>query len=512
MKKMQKKAAQVKAAKKGVSLAKAALKKVVKKALAKKSAPHLVKKVKVVAKKSKVTMDKKKKVVKFIKAKKIVQKKNQKIQKKAVAKKAVALKKVVATKKPAAKVAPVAKKMAAKKPIAKVVVAPKKKVEKTFVPKKKVTVVEEEGVKTKAQIIADLIARGKQRGFVTEDEIIHLIPEVEEELDELENLYEQLETAGVKVVVSDDMLKIDSDKEAEIFEKSKKDKNADSNLLDGIEDSSSDLVQMYLREIGRVPLLKSEEEIKLAKANEKGDLASKQKLTEANLRLVVSIAKKYVGRSHNLSLLDLIQEGNIGLFRAVEKFDYRKGFKFSTYATWWIRQAITRALADQSRTIRIPVHMVETINKYTQITRRLVQELGREPLPEEIAAEMNLEVDKIRHIQKISQETVSLETSVGDSDDDSVLGDFIEDTETVMPHQVASRKLLKNHVGEVLRELTPREQKILKIRFGLEDGVTHTLEEVGKEFGVTRERIRQIEAKALDKIRQHKSIGKLKDY
>jgi RNA polymerase primary sigma factor len=347
---------------------------------------------------------------------------------------------------------------------------------------------------------------------VTEDEIIHLIPEVEEELDELENLYEQLETAGVKVVISDDMLKIDTDKEVEAYEKSKKNKNADIILNEGVEDASSDLVQMYFREIGRVPLLKSEEEVKLAKANEKGDLAAKQKLTEANLRLVVSIAKKYVGRSHNLSLLDLIQEGNIGLFRAVEKFDYRKGYKFSTYATWWIRQAITRALADQSRTIRIPVHMVETINKYTQITRRLVQELGREPLPEEIAAEMNMEVDKIRHIQKISQETVSLETSVGDSDDDSVLGDFIEDTETIMPNQVASRKLLKNHVAEVLSELTPREQKILKIRFGLEDGVTHTLEEVGKEFGVTRERIRQIEAKALEKIRQHKTIGKLKDY
>ena len=377
---------------------------------------------------------------------------------------------------------------------------------------KKLTIKSKEIQPEGMDVVAELIARGKQRGFVTEDEIIHLIPEIEEELDELENLYEKLETAGIKVVVSDDMLKIDTDKEVEAYEKSKKDKNADIILGEGVEDSSSDLVQMYFREIGRVPLLKSEEEIKLAKANEKGDLAAKQKLTESNLRLVVSIAKKYVGRSHNLSLLDLIQEGNIGLFRAVEKFDYRKGYKFSTYATWWIRQAITRALADQSRTIRIPVHMVETINKYTQITRRLVQELGREPLPEEIAAEMNLEVDKIRHIQKISQETVSLETSVGDSDDDSVLGDFIEDTETVMPHQVASRKLLKNHVAEVLKELTPREQKILKIRFGLEDGVTHTLEEVGKEFGVTRERIRQIEAKALDKIRQHRSIGKLKDY
>lgn len=395
----------------------------------------------------------------------------------------------------------VSKKVAAKKP---------KKDAKEVKPQAKVEEAEEP--MDTMQLIESLIERGRQRGFVTEDEIIHLIPEIEEELDELENLYEQLETAGIKVVVSDEMLKIDTDKEAEAYEKSKKEKGSDSMLSEGIEDSSSDLVQMYLREIGRVALLSADEEVKLAKASEKGDLVAKQKLTEANLRLVVSIAKKYVGRSHNLSLLDLIQEGNIGLFRAVEKFDYRKGFKFSTYATWWIRQAITRALADQSRTIRIPVHMVETINKYTQITRRLVQELGREPLPEEIAAEMNLEVDKIRHIQKISQETVSLETSVGDSDDDSVLGDFIEDTETVMPHQVASRKLLKNHVGEVLRELTPREQKILKIRFGLEDGVTHTLEEVGKEFGVTRERIRQIEAKALEKIRQHQAIGKLKDY
>lgn len=469
------------------SLKAAAKKKVVKKQVSKKA---LKTGKKIVA----VKKVKDKKVVKIIKGKKIVPKKNLKITKKALVKKTEKVQKTAAKK---------------------AVVKPKEKVKKTKekpVDSKKKKVVQEIETPEKIDVVAELIARGKQRGFVTEDEIIHLIPEIEEEIDELENLYEQLETAGVKVVISDDMLKIDSDKEAEMYEKSKKDKGAEAGLLEGIDDSSSDLVQMYLREIGRVPLLKSEEEIKLAKANEKGDLMAKQKLTEANLRLVVSIAKKYVGRSHNLSLLDLIQEGNIGLFRAVEKFDYRKGFKFSTYATWWIRQAITRALADQSRTIRIPVHMVETINKYTQITRRLVQELGREPLPEEIAAEMNLEVDKIRHIQKISQETVSLETSVGDSDDDSVLGDFIEDTETVMPHQVASRKLLKNHVGEVLRELTPREQKILKIRFGLEDGVTHTLEEVGKEFGVTRERIRQIEAKALDKIRQHRSIGKLKDY
>lgn len=367
---------------------------------------------------------------------------------------------------------------------------------------------------TREFLIKDLLERGKQRGFVTEDEIIHILPEVEKDIDHLENLYEKLETTGIKILNSEEgMLRIDTSKEAEEYEKKKgKKQKGDVFVPDEIGDDSTDSVQIYLREIGRVALLSAEEEIKLAKANEKGDLAAKQKLTEANLRLVVSIAKKYVGRSHNLSLLDLIQEGNIGLFRAVEKFDYRKGYKFSTYATWWIRQAITRALADQSRTIRIPVHMVETINKYTQITRRLVQELGREPLPEEIAAEMNLEVDKIRHIQKISQETVSLETSVGDSDDDSVLGDFIEDTETIMPTQSASRKLLKNHVGEVLEELTPREQKILKIRFGLEDGVTHTLEEVGQEFGVTRERIRQIEAKALDKIRDHRAIKKLKDY
>lgn len=364
-----------------------------------------------------------------------------------------------------------------------------------------------------SDVVDDLIYRSKQRGFITEDEIIHAIPDVEKDIERLEDLYEKLENSNIKVIGSDEMIRMETDKLSEEMEKQKaKGAKRERAEISVPEDASSDLVQMYLREIGRVHLLTTEEEISLAKRIEKGDLAAKQRLTEANLRLVVSIAKKYVGRSHNLSLLDLIQEGNIGLFRAVEKFDYRKGYKFSTYATWWIRQAVTRALADQSRTIRIPVHMVETINKYTQVTRRLVQDLGREPLPEEIAVEMGLEVDKIRHIQKISQETVSLETSVGDSDDDSVLGDFIEDTETVMPNQIASRKMLKEHVGEILKDLTPREQKILKIRFGLEDGVTHTLEEVGQEFGVTRERIRQIEAKALEKIREHHTIKKLKDY
>jgi len=278
-----------------------------------------------------------------------------------------------------------------------------------------------------------------------------------------------------------------------------------------IGDISSDSIQMYLREIGKVPLLKIEEEIQLAKKAERGDQEAKRRLIEANLRLVVSIAKRFTGKS--LSLLDLIQEGNIGLFRAVEKFDYRKGYKFSTYATWWIRQAITRALADQSRTIRIPVHMVETINRFKQVERQLIQDLGREPLPEEIAAEMGEDVKKIHHIRKISQDTVSLETSVGEDDDkDSTLGDFIEDTKTVTPDKMASLELLRDHVREAISKLTPREQKILEMRFGLTDGVAHTLEEVGQEFGVTRERIRQIEAKALEKIQTNEAMARLKDY
>ena len=270
---------------------------------------------------------------------------------------------------------------------------------------------------------------------------------------------------------------------------------------------------MYLKEIGQYPLLTSEEEIELAKRIEKDDEAARQKLALSNLRLVVSIAKKYVGRSANLTLLDLIQEGNIGLFKAVEKFDYKKGYKFSTYATWWIRQAITRALADQGRTIRIPVHMVETINKYQQVVRRLVQDLGREPMPEETASEMGIAVDKVRHIMKISQETISLEAPVGDDDDqDSSLESFIPDEDTISPSMSAARKILKSYINEIIADLTPREQKILDMRFGLTDGVTHTLEEVGKVFAVTRERIRQIEAKALDKIRQHHKLGKLKGY
>lgn len=357
--------------------------------------------------------------------------------------------------------------------------------------------------------IENLIEQGKQRGFVTEFEILKVMPDIEKDLDKLEEFYSRLDQLGIKVVDSEDLLDVGTTCTDAQSEKDAAKHMLDDTMLDNI---SGDSVQMYLKEIGQVDLLTAEEEVQLAKRIEKGDMKAKQRLTEANLRLVVSIAKKYVGRSHNLSLLDLVEEGNLGLFRAVEKFDYRKGYKFSTYATWWIRQAITRALADQARTIRIPVHMVETINKYVQVTRRLVQDLGREPLPEEIAAEMGINVDKVHHIQGISQETVSLETTIGDSDDPNVLGDFIPDEETIMPNQSAGRKLLKSHVKDILKDLTPREQKILQIRFGLVDGVTHTLEEVGREFGVTRERIRQIEAKALEKIREHPEIKKLVDY
>ncbi len=274
---------------------------------------------------------------------------------------------------------------------------------------------------------------------------------------------------------------------------------------------SEDSIQMYLKEIGKVPLLSGEQEVELAKRKEKGDREAEKKIIEANLRLVVSIAKKFAG-AKGLSLLDLIQEGNIGLFRAVEKFEYRKGYKFSTYATWWIRQAITRALADQSRTIRIPVHMVETINKFQQVQRILIQELGRQPLPEEIAAEMNEDLDKVRYIIKISQDTISLETTIGDDEEDSTLEDFIEDIKNVTPDRAAALQLLRDYVKAIIINLSPREQKILEMRFGLIDGVAHTLEEVGQEFDVTRERIRQIEAKSLEKIRKLKGLDKLRDY
>ena len=354
----------------------------------------------------------------------------------------------------------------------------------------------------KEEDILKLIEKGRQRGFVTEAEIMHAFPHVEKDIEGLERLYERLEASNINVIETGKIFEADKNKE---FEEKKK-------LEADLGDISSDSVQMYLREIGQYALLNAEEEVDLAKRVAEGDEAANQRLIVSNLRLVVSIAKKYIGRSANLTLLDLIQEGNIGLARAVEKFDYKRGFKFSTYATWWIRQAITRALADQARTIRIPAHMVETINKYQQVVRRLVQDLGREPLPEEIASEMNMDIEKVRHIMKISQDTIPLETPVGDGDEESVLADFIPDEESIAPSVSAARRILKDHLMEIITDLTPREQKILEMRFGLNDGVMHTLEEVGKVFNVTRERIRQIEAKALEKIRQHHKAEKLKGY
>ena len=357
---------------------------------------------------------------------------------------------------------------------------------------KRITVKEVE-VKFPAEL-RKLLEKGRQAGFVTYQEILQAFAEPERKIPLLDALYDEFFLQGIDVKEGRKLLEIETETSQKVSE---------------LKDISDDSVRMYLREIGRISLLTSEEEIRLAKRIEAGDETAKKKLAEANLRLVVSIAKKYIGRG--LSLLDLIQEGNTGLLRAVVKFDYHRGYKFSTYATWWIRQAITRAIADQARTIRIPVHMVETINKLIRTQRQLVQDLGREPLPEEIAAEMGIPVEKVEHIIKISQETVSLETPVGE-EEDSRLGDFIEDKVSLSPEENAIYQLMKGHVGESLVFLAPREQKILKMRFGLEDGRTHTLEEVGKEFGVTRERIRQIEAKALQKLKKHEQSQKLKDY
>jgi RNA polymerase primary sigma factor len=384
------------------------------------------------------------------------------------------------------------------KPKKKAAVKRKKKIAAKRKPKAKKTRKAGSGRRKKVftlEKFQDLVRKGKERGFVTYSEILYYFPEIERDIKGLEQLYEDLEKQGIEVEEVKELISVE--------EKVKKARETEGGI---------DPIQMYLKEIGRISFVTANEEKELAKKIEKGDEEAKKKLARANLRLVVSIAKRYVGRSPNLTLLDLIQEGNLGLFRAVEKFDWRRGYKFSTYATWWIRQAITRALADQARTIRIPVHMVETISKYTQVRRRLLQDLGREPLPEEIAAEMGIEVEKVYHIQKISQDTVSLETPVGEDDEDSVLAEFIEDEKSAPPSLEAARNLLKERLKEILTDLTPREQKILAMRFGLEDGVTHTLEEVGKEFGVTRERIRQIEAKALERIREHDSLKKLKGY
>jgi RNA polymerase primary sigma factor len=346
-----------------------------------------------------------------------------------------------------------------------------------------------------------VLLKGRAHGFVSMSELLQSLPEPEKDTPELDQIFDYLYRNGIE-------FRTEEDKPKGILARSigMKKKKEDEFDLDEIADDS---VRMYLREIGKISLLNSEEEVKLAKQIEKGDILAKKKLAEANLRLVVSITKKYIGRG--LSLLDLIQEGNTGLMRAVEKFDYKKGFKFSTYATWWIRQAITRAIADQARTIRIPVHMIETINKLIRVERQLVQDLGREPTPEEIAQELGLDVEKVEHIIKISQETVSLEAPVGE-EEDSKLGDFIEDTKHISPEESTAQQLLRDKIKEFLGDLAPREQKILKMRFGLEDGRTHTLEEVGQEFGVTRERIRQIEAKALSKLKKGERSKDLEEY
>lgn len=399
-----------------------------------------------------------------------------------------------------------AQKTRAQKKRVHVLVRPKKFVhKKRHLLKKSVAPPEPIVIPTDEQVLR-LMRKGRSRGFVTEVEILQTFPQIEHCVDLYEEFLNVCEKNGVEIVGLKEGLLGKRAEAKDVLAVFHLDPNQPFDLGTITEDS----VQMYLREIGKIPLLNAEQEVALAKRKERGERAAERGLILANLRLVVSIAKKFVGKS--LSLLDLIQEGNIGLFRAVKKFEYKKGYKFSTYATWWIRQAITRALADQSRTIRIPVHMVETINKFQQVSRRLLQDLGRDPTPEEIAAEMGEDVEKINHIIKISQETVSLETSVGEDDDDSSLQDFIEDTKSITPDRAAALEVLREYVRRSITDLSPREQKILEMRFGLMDGVTHTLEEVGREFDVTRERIRQIEAKALERVENMEIIEKLKDY
>ncbi len=368
--------------------------------------------------------------------------------------------------------------------------------------KKKLTSKEIESAKKKLLKKAE-----KEEKKLEQREIFKLIPDTPDNIVTLEKFYKELDKAEIEIIEATEPNVEDFTDEWVEEEEEEKIKVEDKVFLDDIADDS---VRLYLREIGKIPLLKPDEELKLAYEVVNGKKGAKDKMAEANMRLVVSIAKRYVGRG--LDLLDLIQEGNTGLLRAVEKFDPDKGFKFSTYATWWIRQAITRAIADQARTIRIPVHMVETINKLLRTQRRLTQELNREPTNEEIAKEMEIDVEKVEHIMKIKQDISSLDASVREDEEDSVLGDFIEDEDTVTPEESATGSLLKEHVKIMLSALSDREQKILKLRFGLEDGRSHTLEEVGQEFNVTRERIRQIEAKALAKLRKHKDSRKLHDY
>ncbi len=388
----------------------------------------------------------------------------------------------------------------------------------------------ERDIKSEKEKVKQLLAKGREKGTLSYEEIMDSLSSTELSPEQINDVYEQINAMGIKLVHSeDDGDKSDlDDDDLDIALLETEDGDVSLSVLgeelppDDLEDEVIDLdlsvpegvgiddpVRMYLKEIGRVPLLSAEEEVRLAKRMEQGDEEAKKQLAEANLRLVVSIAKRYVGRG--MLFLDLIQEGNLGLIKAVEKFDYGKGFKFSTYATWWIRQAITRAIADQARTIRIPVHMVETINKLIRVSRQLLQELGRDPTPEEIAAAMEIPVERVREIQKVAQEPVSLETPIGE-EEDSHLGDFIEDEDAPAPAEAASYILLKEQLESVLDTLTAREEKVLRLRFGLDDGRSRTLEEVGQEFGVTRERIRQIEAKALRKLRHPSRSRKLKDY
>lgn len=345
--------------------------------------------------------------------------------------------------------------------------------------------------------IIELLNKGRQRGFITNDEILKIFPNAEDNIKKIDAFYRRVEEANINVLESGNLL----------------DMNTEISTLKN-EYANNDSIQVYLKEIGQYPLISSEEEVRLAKRIEKGDKEAREILMKANLRLVVSTAKKYAMRSADLTLLDLIQEGNVGLYKAVEKFDWTKGFKFSTYATWWIRQAITRALADQSRTIRIPVHMVETIAKYKQVYRRLAQDIGREPTADEIASEMGIEVEKVRMVENINQDTVSLEKPVGDSDesDRSTLGDFIADDKILSPSQEASRRILQDQIKEILSDLSEKERQIIIMRNGLDGGTPHTLEEVGQHFQVTRERIRQIESKVHEKIRNHPKIGQLRNY
>ncbi|MBI5077784.1 MAG: sigma-70 family RNA polymerase sigma factor [Candidatus Yonathbacteria bacterium] len=394
-----------------------------------------------------------------------------------------------------------AAKKVAKKSVKKPAKKSVRKAAKKVLPKKAKRVSKKKSTVGWEEKATRLILKGRGRGFITYNEILKEFPQVEQDVIFLDTLYEKLGDAGVDILESGGLLELEP--EEVLTHKKYTYKSGDS---------SYDSIQMYLKEIGQYPLLSAGDERDLAQRIEAGDEEGKNLLARANLRLVVSIAKKYVGRSADLTLLDLIQEGNIGLFKAVEKFDWEKGYKFSTYATWWIRQAITRALADQSRTIRIPVHMVETISKYKQVVRRLSQDLGREPLPGEVATEMGLDVEKIYNIKKIDQDTVSLEKPIGDDDDKSTLGEFIADDKILSPAQDSAQRILSDQVKEILGDLSEKERKILELRHGLVDGVVHTLEEVGREFAVTRERIRQIEAKAIEKIRAHDKVDKLRNY